>query len=793
MGQGNSPSQPTGQTHPVGQAPATANKPAPKRRRKFTTTAVILHEKNRILDGFILLLLTFAALGSAFSLGASWDRSVSVWPFYMAMHLGLLLFCLKPFFNRSYRRLLLPPGSLFAAVMIIYAVVHWLVLSKIPYATRDELYKLLSFFGAYIAWTELAATRKRWIWLLTTVLVAGSLMAWYAFIQDFKESDTVFRLSETLTWTRPEQYMDRACGTYICPNHFAHFIGMVIIIACGLIVSQSGAMLRVISLYALPLCLYTLFLSQSRSGILGVIAGVGVTWLLLGLRRSFNFFLLALVGLILLAGGGVFAAWSLDESFRNRVQQAIEMGDIRMQIWPDTISLIEAEPVLGTGPGTYRHTFPPHRELYNKPESTLRYAHNEFLHLTAEYGIVGMAIVAVMLLWVLARMLRILFKAERPRDAGLAAIFIGLIVGSMVHSVFDFNFQLFSNPHVFIMVAGAISGRLFVSGHFRAWRVRSWGMWLLALVGMGLLVLTGIWMTQTAFNAWQEYSAEAYDAKILEDGELEDAELALGSEGKNFKRYRRMVKLSPNNPQGYAKLGEAWRNLGSPPFLPAEEKAEAFGFARENYEKALSLNPYDDETMMRLALLNHESGEKEAGYKMIKEVIAMEPFEPNYHFNYGQMLKEDGQWSSALKLLEDAKEMLQLEDAGVITNFTKSIEQCQMMIRQGGGVQVPPPRLQPLPVPPFNPNVPPLNPTVPPSANVPGGNPNPSFNPPAPAPAPAPGAPDPNKPFSAAPPAAPELPDLPPLFPDAPPVAPVGSPQQPFSVSPPVAPIPRTP
>jgi len=791
MGQGSTPSQPTGQTQPVGQASASAHKPAQKRRRKSSPTAVILHEKNRILDGFILLLLSFAALGSAFSLGASWDRSVSVWPFYMAMHLGLLLFCLKPFFNRSYRRLLLPPGSLFAAVMIIYAVVHWLVLSKIPYATREELYKLLSFFGAFLAWTELAATRKRWIWLLTTVLVAGSLMAWYAFIQDFKESSTVFRLTDTLLWERPEQYEERACGTYICPNHFAHFIGMVIIIACGLVVSSSGAMLRVISLYALPLCVYTLYLSQSRSGILGVIAGVGATWLLLGLRRSFNFFLLALVGLVFLAGGGVFAAWTLDETFRNRVQMAMsainpddgDIGDVRLQIWPDTIGLIESEPVLGSGPGTYRHTFPPHREKFSNPESTLRYAHNEFLHLVAEYGIVGLAIVAVMLLWVIGRMMRILFTAERPRDAGLAAILIGLIVGSMVHSFFDFNFQLFSNPHVFIMVAGAICGRLFVSGHFRAWRVRSWGMWLLALVGMGLLVLTGIWMTQTAFNAYQDYAAEALEERTMEDGELYDQQLALGSESTNFKRYRRMVKLNPSSPRGYAKLGQAWHDLGSP-FLIPEEKAKAFDVARKNYEKALALNPYDDRTMLGLALLRHDSGEKAEAYEMMKELTAMEPFHPDYRFHYGQMLKEDGQWAEALKVFEEADKTLELEDEDAIRKFKANLELCRDMIRRGGGVQVPPPRPLPLPVPPANPlGVPPSNPVgIPPGGAV---LPVTPPNPPAP-------VTDPTKPFSAEPPAAPELPDLPPLFPDAPPVAPVGSSQQPFSI-PPVAPAPGNP
>lgn len=661
-----------------------AREPARKRRRS-APTGVLLHEKNGIIDGLCLSLLTFAALGSGFAYGASWDRMVSVWPFYIAMHLGLLLFCLKPFFNRSYRRFLLPPGALLAGAVLIYVVLHWQIWSKVPDASRAEIFKLFSFLGAFIVWTELAATRKRWVWLIAAVLFAGSLMSWYAFIQDFKESNMV------LFRERPEQYGDRASATYICPNHFAHFAAMVLIVACGLLVSSdSGALLRVLSIYAIPLCGYTLFLSQSRSGILGVVAGVACTWLLLGLKRSFMSFVLALLGLLLLFGGGIFAAWQMDDSFRHRVEMALDVKDIRMEIWPDTIDMIEAEPVLGTGPGTYRHTFPPYRNLYSKPESTLRYAHNEFLHMVAEYGAVGMGIAGLMLLWVILRLLRVFVKAEKARDAGLAAILIGLIVGSMVHAAFDFNFQLFSNPHVFIMICGAIMGRLFVSGYFKPLRIRRWGMYVLALLSMAAILVTGLWATQSFFSSLQEAQAETYDELLIEEGFLGDNGQVIRDPLKNFKRYERMVKYNPSDYRGYALLGRAWHDRGDP-MIEEKDRLEALGTARENYEKALELNPYDDESLMGLAILRDSLGETEEADQMFKKLMAMEPFHPDYKIHYGMIRKSKGDWSGALEAFKAAAK-LKLVDENAIRVVNANLRQSAGML----GVPVPP--LVPMPV-----------------------------------------------------------------------------------------------
>ena len=631
-----------------------AEKPAEKQTRKQVAPArnrppqVPLQGRTRPLDAIILALLLTGPCLSPFLYGAS--RIETIWPFYLSTQLGLVLCFCKPLLLPSFRRYLPPPGVWIALLMLGYTAAHWLALSQIPYASRVELCKHLNYFAVVLAWTEMAASRGRWRWLLAALVLTATAQAWYAFVQDWNGSNLV------LARERPAQYGMRASGTFICPNHFAHFLAMVVTACAGLLFTRgAGALLRGLSLYALPLCGYTIFLSRSRSGLIGLAVGVSVVWLLLAMRRGIGRTILVLAALLLLGGGAITAAWHLDPHLRQRIEEA-RHGDIRLILWPDTIDMIKASPVAGTGPGTYRHTFAPFRDLYRTADSTVRYAHNEYLHTLAETGGLGLAIVLALLAWIAFRFLRVVFRAERSRDAALAAVVLGVLAQSMAHSVFDFQFQLFANVHAFLLIVGVIAGRLYVSGELTPIRANRLTRIPLALGMIAALFVTAAWITQDWDTARQKRLGEAYDQLLIDEGWIGDDGRMIRDPDANLDRYAAAARRNPSHWLGHSLLGRAHSHKGLPLFLEEDRVAELHQ-AQTHLEAALLRNPFDDESLHALAATRAALGQSKQALADMRRLIELEPFHIDYHLGYARMLADTEDWATALAHYETAEEL----------------------------------------------------------------------------------------------------------------------------------------
>ncbi|MCB2155517.1 O-antigen ligase family protein [bacterium] len=97
----------------------------------------------------------------------------------------------------------------------------------------------------------------------------------------------------------------------------------------------------------------------------------------------------ALILLAIVAGTVVYFTWGdLVEDFRSVVTSTSS----RKIIFPGAIRMFESNPILGTGPGSFRLEFPKYRtpnyHMADISNVTL-YAHNRFLDLLAENGILG--------------------------------------------------------------------------------------------------------------------------------------------------------------------------------------------------------------------------------------------------------------------------------------------------------------------------------------------------------------------------------------------------------------------
>jgi O-antigen ligase len=119
-------------------------------------------------------------------------------------------------------------------------------------------------------------------------------------------------------------------------------------------------------------------------------------------------------------------------------------------VWRDTFTMIRANPIFGVGLGAYETAF----SIYTQSDGSLRVpqAHNDFLQVVADGGIVG----GLIAIWFIALLFRAVIRGARSRDPLYAALALGSGAGvfaMLVHSLFDFNLQVPSNALLFLVLS----------------------------------------------------------------------------------------------------------------------------------------------------------------------------------------------------------------------------------------------------------------------------------------------------------------------------------------------------
>ncbi len=177
-------------------------------------------------------------------------------------------------------------------------------------------------------------------------------------------------------------------------------------------------------------------LLYSRGASLGLIAGSITLYYLLG-RKSFK--MMAYTIIVILA---VFIAVPrILNPFASKV--GTDAMTLRISIWKSALTAYNAKPILGWGLGGFEAAYKLHRipdeNSVGRFEKSTAFAHNEFLQIAVETGILGLS-AWMMFVWIL---LKNGFKQakENPENWEITAA-LACVVSLLVHSFFDFNLHL---------------------------------------------------------------------------------------------------------------------------------------------------------------------------------------------------------------------------------------------------------------------------------------------------------------------------------------------------------------
>lgn len=294
--------------------------------------------------------------------------------------------------------------GLFLTLLAAMAVSAVLSPAKLVAGPLTFGYALLVFvlvFGAEWLVVEESYLRR----VLLPALVAGSLVSFaYAILR--------------YLIVRPE----RAEALFTSFNGLGTLIVLATGVSLGYLLGLAGRR-RYLALPYLSVAIVALLLTFSRGAWLGFLVMLGTLGLVnRGARRW------AVLGILGVAIGLAFVP-QLAHRFLTSFD--LSANAPRLYIWRAALDMIQAHPIFGVGAGVFMHVYPQY-VLPGAPEPVAAFAHNLFLQVAAEFGLVGLAI----FLAILGRVMWQAWRLARTGNVFYQGIFAAL-VGVLIHQQVD--------------------------------------------------------------------------------------------------------------------------------------------------------------------------------------------------------------------------------------------------------------------------------------------------------------------------------------------------------------------
>ena len=543
-----------------------------------------------------------------------------------------------------------------------YSPVHWPVLaffayalvryftSPIEYESRLELlnvgfYAIVYFFCA----TNFYHTRDR-AYLLVALMILAMGEAGYGIWQFWARPDSI------LIFSRPDEYIGRASGTYICPNHYAGFLEMVLALLIARLAlwnpskssTQKVALQKIVLGYVAIMTLCALVLSLSRSAWVATTLGLvtflfwgEVQWKRLWPRLATG--AAALAALVIVAVNVdavrlyIAATFQEPSPGKSLALADTSLGD-RTVMWRDTTRMIADNPVFGTGPATWQWYHPQYQPKEMQDYAML--AHNDILNLASDYGLIGFMLIAAALVCFYRHVGAFVGSgntSDRRSFAIGSAVAVTIIV---IHSWFDFNMHIPANALLLAALMGFTVAMEDSGGrHPRvelSFRMR-------AIMGASLLLVLGIGLWHAGRTAVAYYHQT--------EGKRHKSNLnwrdALAS-------YQRAISWDAKAPVPYARIGDICRSQA---FWRADpsKKSEREDLARQAitaYRRSLELNPRQIEVWLNLARAFDLAGERASAEEAYLKAIALSPTTAYLHQELAVFYRQHGDDERALKKFE---------------------------------------------------------------------------------------------------------------------------------------------
>ena len=332
-------------------------------------------------------------------------------------------------------------------------------LSADPYATRLFIIQLIAyciFFGAALTFID---HRKRLRKMVLFIIIFVSIMAFFGILQRLASPEAIYGLrtsAQAITF-----------GPFINQHHFAALMemasGLTLALLFGKATKKDKRMLLIIA--ALLMGIAIIF-TGSRGGLISFFSVLGLIlaanavprkkrsgdreesedektgkskWMLAGGAAAL---IVTVFGLVLLLGG--------DKSLLRGIglQGQADFSTGRTHFWSVALQIFWHNPLLGAGLDAFGNAYPAY-DSWNGVYRVER-AHNEYLQILSDAGILGFSCVAAFIFLFFRKSLGVIRESHDSFRKHTAIGAVAGCMGIMVHSFFDFPLRTPANGFFFL-------------------------------------------------------------------------------------------------------------------------------------------------------------------------------------------------------------------------------------------------------------------------------------------------------------------------------------------------------
>ena len=177
--------------------------------------------------------------------------------------------------------------------------------------------------------------------------------------------------------------------------------------------------------------------TYTRGAWLGATVGLATFFILTELRRTWRaLVLVGVLGVVTVAAAGTERA-ALTR--RAMTISSVEANASRVSLLRASVRMVADHPVLGTGLNTFATIYPRYRR-HGDADPVAPFAHNIFLNMAVEGGVVGALAFAAVIVLAVASGWRWHASSRTPPGMLLSATILAAFVGAMTHQLVDGTF-----------------------------------------------------------------------------------------------------------------------------------------------------------------------------------------------------------------------------------------------------------------------------------------------------------------------------------------------------------------
>ncbi len=344
----------------------------------------------------------------------------------------------------------------------------WYAISADPFESRRFALKTAALILAGVTLIRYTGSRRRLSVLVHAIIGVALGTALFGIARQAMQHAPGFGL--------PLLRPGLGYAQFINKNHFAYLMEMGMGLIAGVALRRTEGRERIlIYLSALLLMFVALVLSNSRGGLLAIVAQVVCAPaiflnsrrrpadLVTSWTRSVAVRAAMIAALLIVVAGGV--VWLGGDQLATGAETAsieiagadrseLHEGARRRDIWRSSWLMFKAHPITGAGFGGYWAEVP----LFHQASGRLtpQQAHNDYLEVLASGGIAGVALFIWFAIVVVSQVRKALSAPDGFQRAVASGAIIAL-VGVSVHSMVDFGLHITANALVFVALLAILS------------------------------------------------------------------------------------------------------------------------------------------------------------------------------------------------------------------------------------------------------------------------------------------------------------------------------------------------